>query len=291
MNAPAQRTDAWFAARVSRITGSRAGAILGLNPYQSRDDVMREMVREYFNAEKEFTGNVATEWGTEHEAEALAEFEAWTGEMVDEAGLIVHPEHDWLAASPDGLIGDAEGLEIKCPYSGNLKMIDEQPHYLAQIQLCLAVTGRERWHYFAWTPNEQVHEIVKRDPSWLDDNLPAFQAFMADYWAIIEDEAKAAEYLNDKELDLSADSSWQTAAEVYLQAKQAADNAEKDLKAAKAKLTKIAQATGAQKVVGLGVQAYQCKRAGAVDYAKVPELEGVDLEQYRKKPTTYWSVR
>lgn len=287
----AQRSVEWFEQRVGRITGSRSGAILGLNPWQSRDDVMRDMVREFFGADKEFTGNAATEWGTNHEAEALSVFEEVTGEIVEEAGLIVHPDISWIAASPDGLVGDDAGLEIKAPYSGKLKSIEDQPHYMAQIQLCMAVTGRDRWHYFGWTPSDYIHEVVERDPDWLDKNMDSFVSFIDDYIEIIDDKEKAEDYLNEKNMDLSADTSWQTAAEVYLQAKEAAAEAEKHLKAAKAKLTKIAQSTGAQKVSGLGVQAYQCERKGSIDYAKVPELESVDLEQYRKQSSTYWTVK
>ena len=36
---------------------------------------------------------------------------------VTECGLFIHPKHQFLAASPDGLIGDNTVLEIKCPFS------------------------------------------------------------------------------------------------------------------------------------------------------------------------------
>lgn len=41
----------------------------------------------------------------------------------------------------------------------------------------------------------------------------------------------------------------------------------------------------------LGHTIYQSTRKGNVDYKKIPELEGVDLEQYRKNPTTFWTIR
>jgi len=59
-----QRSNEWFAARKGRITGSAVGAILGLNPWAGRNDVMRRMVREYHNQPSEFTGNSATQWGS-----------------------------------------------------------------------------------------------------------------------------------------------------------------------------------------------------------------------------------
>ena len=50
--------------RTGRVTGSRIAAVLGLSPYLSRDDVMREMVREFFWDEPEFAGNFVTDWGS-----------------------------------------------------------------------------------------------------------------------------------------------------------------------------------------------------------------------------------
>ena len=49
---------------------------------------------------------------------------------VNECGLFIHPEYNFLAASPDGLIGDNTVLEIKCPYSIINK--DKLPSYLTK---------------------------------------------------------------------------------------------------------------------------------------------------------------
>jgi hypothetical protein len=32
-------------------------------------------------------------------------------------------------------------------------------------------------------------------------------------------------------------------------------------------------------------------RSGSVDYAKIPELKNIDLEKYRKKGSTVWTMR
>jgi len=99
-----QRTAEWYEKRKGRVTGSNVGAILGLNPYKTADDVLRQMVREYHGYESEFQGNVATQHGQFHEAGAQVEYEMETGNKVKETGFHVHPEHDWLGASPDGII-------------------------------------------------------------------------------------------------------------------------------------------------------------------------------------------
>ena len=81
-----QRSEEWHKARSGRITASQVGAILGHSPYATRDDVMRRMVRDYHGAEREFVGNIATEYGNFHEAGALAEYQMETGNAVEKVG-------------------------------------------------------------------------------------------------------------------------------------------------------------------------------------------------------------
>jgi putative phage-type endonuclease len=59
--------------------------------------------------------NAAMQWGTEQEPFARAAYELKTESMVDQVGLVIHPEIDNAGASPDGLVGDDGLLEIKCP--------------------------------------------------------------------------------------------------------------------------------------------------------------------------------
>lgn len=105
---------------------------------------MRAMVRAYHGAEREFTGNVATEYGTAMEPEAIEAFEFATGLKVEKAPFV--PYDDWLGASPDGYVGNDELIEVKCPFGlrkdemAQFKSIHDQPHYYAQIQIQLYVT-------------------------------------------------------------------------------------------------------------------------------------------------------
>jgi len=135
-----QGTQEWLDARKGLITGSRVGAIIGVNPYSKPEDVMREMVRQHFGLPAEFHGNEATQFGHDHEPIALQDYEVFTGNDVERVGLITCPDMPYLAVSPDGLIGSSAGLEIKCPFSGVLSSIKDKPHYYAQVCLSLIVT-------------------------------------------------------------------------------------------------------------------------------------------------------
>ena len=74
------------------------------------------------------------------------------------------------------------------------------------------------------------------------------------------------------------DAEWLSAAAAYLEAKRAADTMAKALDDAKATLIGI---TDHAKEQGGGVSVTRLWKRGNVDYKRVPELAGVDLEQYR----------
>ena len=95
-----QGSPHWFKSRIGLVTGSNVGAILGCDPFREPDDVMRQMVRSYHGAESEFTGNVATEYGTFHEAGARIDYQLWSGRIVDSCGFfILDSSPQWLGTA------------------------------------------------------------------------------------------------------------------------------------------------------------------------------------------------
>lgn len=152
-----QRSDSWVEARKGRITASIAAACLGLDPYQSRQKAWRAI-----NGET-YAGNKHTSWGTEFEAQARSDYEAFSGNLVTETGFWVSPEHDWLGASPDGLIGTDGLVEVKCP--GNLP--EKIPiHHRIQMLVQLLVTGRKWCDYFCWTHADSFCSRVHLAGGW-----------------------------------------------------------------------------------------------------------------------------
>jgi len=280
-----QRSDEWFKQRVGKITGSRVGAILGLNPWQSDKDVMRSMVREYHGAESEFTGNVATQYGTKFEEFALDDFELENGLEVEETGFHIKKGADWLGASPDGLIGNDAVLEIKCPYgarnTGEFKHISEQLHYHAQMQIEMYCTNRQRCYFYQWSKQNSDMIIIDYSQSWIDENLPTLKGFYKQYLKEIKEPDKHL-------LDLVQTKEAVELAESYAKAKAEIKRQNEILDDCRAQLITIA---GGKKSNISGVLVYEVERKGNVDYKKVPELEGVDLEPFRKKSTKYWAVK
>jgi putative phage-type endonuclease len=277
-----QRSKEWFAARANRITGSAIGAILGLSPFATPADVMRRMVRDYHGQPSEFKGNVATEHGTNNEPNALADF-VMQYDAVVECGFYVHPDFEWLGASPDGLIGDDGLLEIKCPYSkrhdaSGFVSIDEQQHYLAQIQYQLFCTGRKWTKFYQWSPYGDMVEHINFNPLFIEETLPVLRKFYEDYLEQRKPE-NAWRYIDGGDL-----------VQRYKMAKAAVEVANAELEEAKQALIDATDGKGGK--VG-DVNVTLAKRQGSIAYAKAVKdlLPDADLEAYRGKESEYWVVK
>lgn len=293
-----QRTDEWFAKRKGKITASVAGAILGIDPYRKPDDVMRMMVRDYFGAEKEFTGNIATRWGEDNEDNAKAAYEAERDVMVVDEGFITHEEKTWLGASPDGLVQQIGLVEIKCPFGIRkdenpiFKLIGEVPHYHAQMQIQMACTNRIWCDFVQWTPYALNIQQVRFDPNWLADNLPKLEAFYELYLSIIKNEAMYKPYLEDKvEVAVERDDfEWADAVVEWKGAKKLLDQATEILEEKKQRLIELANG---RKTHGYGLTVSETKSKGSVSYSTAIKtlLPDADLEPFRGKPSSYWAVK
>lgn len=285
-----QRSKEWFEARKKRLTASNVGAVLGLDPFRDRDDVMRTMVREALGAEPEFAGNVATVYGQYHEAGALVDFQMETGLDVEKCGF--YPYEDWLGASPDGLIGEGALLEIKCPFGlrneddPQFKTLDEQPHYYAQTQIQMYCTGRSMVYFYQWTPYGTFIERKHLDKIWLNENLPILKQFYAEF--LHELEHNADEHLAPKRIKIDTPQAhrmiqeWDELKEQI----ELAQERQKDLLAEIVALSKDKDALIA------GRKLTKVERAGSVSFSKVvkEKLPDLDLTPWTGKPTSYWKL-
>lgn len=282
---PEQRTPEWFAQRRGRITASRVGAILGLSRYRTPEDVMRDMVREWHGAPREFAGNEATHYGEAHEGDAIDAYEQRFGALVMPSPLVVHPAHDWLAASPDGLVGEDGLIECKAPFRAQYTHPSDE--YQAQMQLQLACTGREWCDFCVWREGETIHVTrAARDPMWIESNMLALRTFIERFRDTVNSDKLSAPYLADKE---RRDAEWREWADMARMAAQRKAAAEQDYKDAVAKLAELAP-DGAK---GAGITLSRVERQGTIAYAQALKalLPDADLEPYRGKPSTTYALR
>ena len=114
-----QRSDAWYAARLGKMTASRVADVIAKTRSgysSSRDNYMAQLICERMtNTVAESYSNAAMQWGTETEPLARAAYESYADVLVDQVGFVAHPSIERAGASPDGLVGLFGLLEIKCP--------------------------------------------------------------------------------------------------------------------------------------------------------------------------------
>ena len=284
-----QRTEEWFEKRKGRVTGSNVGAILGLSPFMKREDVMRNMVRQYHGYPSEFTGNVATSYGTYNEPNALADYELKFNTKVVETGF--HTFEDWLGASPDGLI-DTDGLiEIKCPYGQRdknppeFKSIDYQTHYWLQIQFQLFVTGRQWCHFYQWSAYGYMLETVQFNQLAIGKYLPILKDFYNEY--LVERELpQAQKYLDEKRQQIRCEGQVGR----YLMIAEQIKELEAEKKRLLDEIVKLAD--GKDSEIN-GHKLTKVTKAGSISYAKAVKelLPDADLTDYTSDPVSYWLLK
>lgn len=140
----------WLCYRKMGITGTDAGAIVGLNPYTSAFQVFQDKL----NDEIAEYDNESMRQGRDLEEYCAQRFTEETGLKIRRANAIYqNEEHPIMLADFDRLIvGEKAGLECKTvsPYSAD-KWADGEilAHYQMQIQHYLAVSGYDAWYIAA----------------------------------------------------------------------------------------------------------------------------------------------
>lgn len=278
--------------RIGRITGSRVAAVLGISPYASPDDCLREMVRQAHGAPDEFTGNLATEWGREHEPDAIVAYEQHTGEPVFYAGdaqrFVPHPKVGWLGCTPDGVSGDGAVIETKCPLWGAYSVWQDTPWYEAQLRLAMECEDADRGEFVVWRPQGTVISRIERDPWWLEQHMPTLEAFHARYLEVVADPALYGP-LCEPLKDVRTDGEWSDAAARYRECVALQKAAEAQAAEAREALLALTD----KSAVGCGVSVNCTTRKGPVAYktALADLAPDADLDAYRAAETTVWTVR
>jgi predicted phage-related endonuclease len=196
-----QRSPEWFAARLGRLTGSRAADMLATikaGEAAARRDLRTQLVCERLTGQvqEEPFINAAMQRGIECEPLAFAAYEAHTGTLVQRSGFVAHDIH-MAGCSLDGHVEGFAGLiELKCPKStthlrylrGGIVPSD----YIPQITHNLWITGAEWADFVSWDDRfpPEFQLFIKR--------LTRHDELIADY------ERKALAFL--AEVDLEANS-------------------------------------------------------------------------------------
>jgi len=91
--------------------------------------------------------------GTQLEPQAASWYEYEYGVDTEEVGIVLSDD-GMVGCSPDRLVGDEGGLEIKCPSASvHVRyLVEGLKGYTSQVQGALWLTGRKWWDLVAWHP-------------------------------------------------------------------------------------------------------------------------------------------
>lgn len=170
-----QGSDEWFNARLGIPTASRFKDIITPakgDKSKSYKSYMYELIAEKLIKEKE--ESFKSEWmerGNEVEDLARSSYEFLHDVEVKQVGIMLN-DAGTIGASPDGLIGEDGGLEIKCPKPSTLVkyMLDGRLplEYKTQVMGNLWISEREWWDFVAFHPNMKMFKIrVYRDEEYI----------------------------------------------------------------------------------------------------------------------------
>jgi putative phage-type endonuclease len=270
-----QNTPDWHRWRQQGIGASDAPVIMGDGVFKSP----RTLWSIKTGRIQEGAAGLAARRGRELERLARRVYEQQTGTQMEPLCL-VHDELEWMRASLDGLSFDGSiVLEIKCPMSLRDRTAAQQgrvpPQHYAQLQHELEVSQAAEVHYWSFDGTAGNLVRVRPDREYLRRLLDAEAAF----WERVRQNVWPEPA--DDELDLSADPKWRQVALRYREARAGLERAAAEEKKLRAILESLA---AARRTYGCGVEILRSSRKGAVNYAAIPELRGVDLEAYRKPP-------
>ena len=190
-----QGSDEWLNMRLGWITASKFKDVIAGGAGKTRKSYMYQLAAEAITGERvESFSNEYMEWGTATEPQARSMYEFDTGNTVEEVSFVKLNQLNKIGISPDGLIGDDGGIEIKCPktttqietfLSGKMPAIHK-----AQVQGSLWVTGREWWDFVSFDPRidgdaSYFKVRVERDEQYISELSEKCYKFEAELCEII----------------------------------------------------------------------------------------------------------
>jgi putative phage-type endonuclease len=245
---------------------------MGISPYVTPYQLWCRKLG--FMPDAEMTG--AMQRGHALQPFALAAFEK-------EMGLFMTPvvlesrTTPWMSASLDGLDLDGKiAVEIKCPnrethqIALNGKVPDK---YIYQLQHQMMVLNVDLMYYFSFDGLKGVTLEVTRDDSLCE----ALFLHEERFWSSIQNFDPPE--LNDRDYIQKTDANWAALANRWQQIRTDLKKLEQEEEDCRNALIHMANQQNAE---GCGIRVQTVPRKGLVDYTKVPELIGVDLNAYRK---------
>lgn len=263
-----QGSEEWLTYRKNKIGASDIAAIMGISPWATKLELWNE--KQGIHEVKE---NYAMRRGKELESYARKLLEV-DMEREFQPLTFQSDKHPWACASLDGYDGQTF-VEIKCPI--NYQGYDEiPPHYYAQIQWQFMVMEFCDEALFVVFDGENNHLTrVYRDEDYILKCVTEAEKFYQSLLDFTAPEPSAKDWVVNESDD------WETLSQKYKALDEIIKESKKKQESVKRQLIDISQGRCMR---GKGISVSSYVRRGTIQYSKIPELERVDLEQYRSNP-------
>ncbi len=170
-----QNSEEWFKEKLGKPSASNASKIICNDgtPSKQRQGYMFELAGELLTGKREESyQNDNMLMGQDREEESRNFYELLYNVKVDKVGVIYKDEQKLFLCSPDGVVNNEYGLEMKnvIPKTQVKYLLDNKvpTEYLSQIQFSLLVTGFKFWDFLSYSPGIKPLIIrVTRDEKFI----------------------------------------------------------------------------------------------------------------------------
>lgn len=286
-----QGSPEWHDFRRGRKMASETGAIFGKDPYKDAHEIS---IYKLNGTQKQASPFLQKAADRGHRLEPVARklVEKKYGELFPPA--VVEGENGF-AASLDGMATDISGTvtiitEIKCPIKGFEGsravgvpdgILEERDKLQVQHQLMVSGASMCVFAIYDEQKNDIITTEISPDAQLQEKIVNAWNDFWSKSIDIGVPVPEAHSYSKRE------DTVWMNAAKEYLLAELEKKAAESRLAIAKDRLVALAED---KEIKGGGVKLTHAYRNGSVEYKKIPELKGVDLDKYRKNGAYYTTI-
>jgi putative phage-type endonuclease len=281
-----QQTKEWKNLRKKYIGASDAPVIMGVSTFVRQDGFPKTpyiLWKEKLDLLPEEEATYSMQFGIDEEEKAREIYFDKTGIKVTPQ-VVFNPKIKYMMSSLDGLSEDKK-------HCVEIKHANEKDHetaaqgkvpekYFPQLQHQLDCLGIDQMHYLSRHKDDVVIFEVGVDKTYLN----SLHEKEKEFWDCLVSFKEPA--LSERDY-MERDEKW------YEQAKKL-----KEIKALKKEIESkekeqekiLREISGEKPSFFKDLKYFYYMRKGAVDYSKIPELAGVDLEPYRKKYSTVWRI-
>lgn len=190
-----QGSTEWLAARAGKVSASNFSKIFTATGSRTTGDTRKSYL--YQVAGERLSGiaedSFKNDWmqrGNDLEPQARFAFEQQTGMFVAQTGMVLLDDRAEISCSPDGLIGDNSGLELKCPkMSTHIAYLEAKrlpSTYKPQVMGQLWVCDRNHWNFASYHPAIKLFLLsVDRDDKYISLLSEAVEEFNAEVNAVV----------------------------------------------------------------------------------------------------------